>query len=363
MFENARDLDRTVRVMNAAHAGALENVAKLDEERVWKRDGSTCMSAWLAGQFGLTRSTASEWVRVARWLRALPHIARAYREGRLSWDQVRPLTRFADPDTDERWAGEAPSCSAAFLWQESRRHEEIRERDASETHRWRYLSMDWNEERTELYLAGRFGAEQGAALEQAVAKRSEEIVIADDPYDPVQARAADALVELVSEGTEQRSTSILVVHADASALTGEDDVLALAETESGERLCSEAIRRLACDARIEWILEREGRQVGIGRSGRIAPGAMTRALRFRDRSCRFPGCERTRWLKSHHIRHWSRDGGTDLDNLVLLCHAHHRLVHEGGWSIRGRPSGDLRFHDPGGRDPFRRRTSGASLAA
>ena len=104
MFENVSDLDRTVRVMNAAHGAALESVAELDERRVWEADGSTCVSAWLAGQFGLTRSTASEWVRVARSLRTLPHIARAYREGRLSWDQVRPLTRFADPDTDERWA-------------------------------------------------------------------------------------------------------------------------------------------------------------------------------------------------------------------------------------------------------------------
>ena len=76
---------------------------------------------------------------------------------------------------------------------------------------------------------------------------------------------------------------------------------------------------------------------------------MLRALRFRDRGCRFPGCERTSWLKAHHLVHWARGGGTDLDNLVLLCHAHHRLLHEGGWSTSGHPSGALRFHDPTGR--------------
>ena len=44
-----------------------------------------------------------------------------------------------------------------------------------------------------------------------------------------------------------------------------------------------------------------------------------------------------------------RGGGTDLENLVLLCHAHHRVVYEGGWSTTGHPAKDLRFHDPTGR--------------
>jgi hypothetical protein len=32
-----------------------------------------------------------------------------------------------------------------------------------------------------------------------------------------------------------------------------------------------------------------------------------------------------------------------------LCHAHHRLIHEGGWRTSGHPARDLRFHDPTGR--------------
>jgi hypothetical protein len=34
------------------------------------------------------------------------------------------------------------------------------------------------------------------------------------------------------------------------------------------------------------------------------------------------------------------DGGpTDLDNLALLCRAHHRAVHEGGWQLTRGPDG------------------------
>ncbi len=76
---------------------------------------------------------------------------------------------------------------------------------------------------------------------------------------------------------------------------------------------------------------------------------MVRMLKDRDLGCRFPGCERERWLKAHHVEHWADGGATRLDNLVLLCHDHHRLIHEGGWMIRGHPAKELSFHDPTGR--------------
>jgi hypothetical protein len=36
----------------------------------------------------------------------------------------------------------------------------------------------------------------------------------------------------------------------------------------------------------------------------------------------------------HHIISWADGGDTDLDNLVLLCRSHHRLVHHSDWTIR-----------------------------
>ena len=34
----------------------------------------------------------------------------------------------------------------------------------------------------------------------------------------------------------------------------------------------------------------------------------------------------------------------------MLCTFHHKLVHEGGWDIRGKPDGDIVFIRPDGRD-------------
>ena len=58
---------------------------------------------------------------------------------------------------------------------------------------------------------------------------------------------------------------------------------------------------------------------------------MQRALRSRDRGCRFPGCTHDRFIDAHHIKHWVNGGKISLDNLVLLCRRHHRLVHEGSF--------------------------------
>jgi hypothetical protein len=204
-----------------------------------------------------------------------------------------------------------------------------------------------------LWLEGMLPAEEGAALESALCRRAGDILRDPDAADPAGARLADALVEQVTAGDEEQAApTTLVVHAGAKILGGEESMAGpwLAETESGHRLPTDTIRRLACDSRIEWVLESEGQPVGIGRRGRQVPEPIHRVLRHRDGGvCRFPGCERKRWLHAHHLVHWADGGGTDLDNLVLLCHAHHRLIHEGGWRTSGHPAYDLRFHDPGGR--------------
>ncbi len=123
--------------------------------------------------------------------------------------------------------------------------------------------------------------------------------------------------------------------------------------ENGPALSAEAARRLACDARVETVAEApDGSTVGIGRAARTVPPWLGRQARHRDQGCRFPGCERTRWVHLHHLVHWADGGRTDLDSLVSLCGHHHRLVHEGGWRLAGHPDRLLTFLRPNGQ-PFR----------
>ena len=74
---------------------------------------------------------------------------------------------------------------------------------------------------------------------------------------------------------------------------------------------------------------------------------MRRALILRDVHCAFPGCEiPARWCEAHHIKYWSQLGATALDNLVLLCGRHHRLVHRSDWDVAMAADGRPLFHPP-----------------
>ena len=348
-------LDQAVARMTEASADALEAVWDCQERGLWRRSGATSIGAWLAARYGLARVTAREWVRVATALRELPRLFEAYRAGRISWDQLRPLSRFVTPETESYWARKGPHLRPVTLWREAERHRRVRTNDELEARRRRFLSLWWDPESTMLCLSGMLPAEEGAAVEAALSRQAEQVVLTDRPENAGEARMADALAELVTGGGYGvPSPDRVVLHADARVVAGAESPEGpwLAEAEDGHRLSADAVRLMACDSRVEWVLERDGRPVGIGRQGRTPPAPIGRLLRHRDHGrCRFPGCEHTSWLKAHHLIHWADGGSTDLDNLVLLCHAHHRLVHEGGWRISGHPARDLRFHDPGGRSP------------
>jgi hypothetical protein len=282
-------LDRATAAVSAASAELLRSAAEGDDQRVWRRDGATSMTSWLAARYGIAWGTAREWVRVAHALRRLPRIAEAYASGRLSWDQLRPLTRFATAETDVEWAHRAPVLRPWTLYREARRHERIRRDEARDLHRRRYLSMWWDRDLPVLYLEGMLPAEQGAAVEAALRRRTEDVVLEEPPESPPhQARLADALVELVagSAGDGPAATA-LVVHTDAETVRRDEPETGpwLAETEGGQRLAGETVRRLACDARIEWVLESEGQPVGIGRRGRQVPEAIHRIFDIGTARC------------------------------------------------------------------------------
>jgi hypothetical protein len=78
----------------------------------------------------------------------------------------------------------------------------------------------------------------------------------------------------------------------------------------------------------------------VGRASRVITPTQRAALAVRDGGCVFPECQRPlTWCEGHHLLHWLDGGPTDLDNLALLCRAHHRTIHEGGWQLTRGPNG------------------------
>nr|WP_254699036.1 HNH endonuclease signature motif containing protein [Rhodococcus sp. SGAir0479] len=94
-------------------------------------------------------------------------------------------------------------------------------------------------------------------------------------------------------------------------------------------------RRLACDCHLTPVVMDDGVPLNLGRTTRTVSKKQRRALIARDHGCAFPGCGAPpAHCEGHHIHHWADGGPTDLDNLVLLCRYHHRLLHHSHWEVQ-----------------------------
>ena len=115
-------------------------------------------------------------------------------------------------------------------------------------------------------------------------------------------------------------------------------------------------RRLACDATIiPAVLGGPSELLDLGRGRRLFTGAARRALALRDRGCAFPGCDRpVGWCDAHHITAWAAGGATTVDNGVLLCGHHHRLIERRHWEIIIAGDGIPEFRPPPWTDPHQR---------
>jgi len=114
-----------------------------------------------------------------------------------------------------------------------------------------------------------------------------------------------------------------------------------AELHDGTPISGAALRRIACDCGLVAAqVDARGTPLDLGRRRRRVSVPLMRALLLRDRQCRFPGCKHRGFLQAHHVEHWCDGGTTDLDNLLLLCHAHHVAVHEGGFEVATKMDAD-----------------------
>jgi hypothetical protein len=334
-----RDLGGLVR---AVEAQRLAMLAVLEERDAYRLDGCLDAAQWVAATDVVTTATAKAAVDTARALTELPAITEVAAAGGLSMAQLVPLAEIAEPSSDERWAKEGPGASPAALAELARQQRRVRREDAQRQQGRR--SFRWWKDRhgAGTRFAGLLPDDAAAVVTEAVTRRAEEMKPDDQGvYDPYESRCADALVELASGDSAEAGRPEVVV---VVPLGVDREVPTL---DDGTPIALDVVRRLACDATARLLVENpDGTVAGYGRRRRIVPDKLRQRLRRRDRGCRWHGCGRTRGLRAHHVRHWADGGETDEGNCILLCHRHHVLLHDGGWTVTGEPSGTLTFHRP-----------------
>ncbi|HET6714385.1 MAG TPA: DUF222 domain-containing protein [Actinomycetota bacterium] len=346
--------DALNRHIAAAQVALFGVIAEVDRRGAWRDSGARDLAHWLSIRYGMSWWKADRVIKSATTLHDLPQIAAAFEAGMLGIDKVIELSRFATPQTEGElveWAGDV-TCATI------RRRADLEVRAAhdetAEFERDRSLRYWYQDGGRRFGLEARMPSAQGAVVAKALQRVVDQIPIMPDEHDGayIEARRADALLALCSQrigADADADRATLVVHASLEALAGRRNV----ETEHGAVMPPETLQRLACDARVQVVAESDaGDPVAFGRTRREPSASMMRQLRHRDRGCRFPGCGSTAFVNAHHIVWWSRGGATDLDNLLLVCGFHHRLVHEHGWSVARAPDGRVRWFRADG-SPYR----------
>jgi hypothetical protein len=354
--------------LNAAEYRFLVLLERFDRSEGHLGPGLKSTAHWLNWKCGIALGAARERVRVARALPGLPKISAAFAAGELSFSKVRAMTRVATADNEDILLRVAKGGTASHLERVIRGYrraecaKEIEE--ANVQHAAREL-VCWYDDDGSLIIRGRLPPEQGAlflkALEaagdalreeaRAMAETAPEGTTEPPSYHTTQ---ADALVRIAETALAHEPTAIsggeryqVIVHVDHDTLPADGPGMR-SHLEDGPSVSAETSRRLSCDCSVVRVHENaDGEILNIGRKSRQIPPAIRRALHIRDHGCRFPGCTQHRYVDGHHVVHWADGGETSLDNLVLLCRYHHRLVHEGGFSV-AREGKAFRFRDPTG---------------
>ncbi len=313
-------------------------VREFDERVGWLKWGAENCADWLHWRCDLSMSASREKVRVAHALKDLALISDAFSKGELSYSKVRSLTRVTGTHNESELLAFAKATTTRQVQERCR---ELRcgtvasVSEAYRAHAHRSLCIRRDAERGIMIMTVELPLETGELVEKALdrARDNTPSITPDLAKESWAALQADALITVVnnflsgnSESTTGTSDNYLVtIHVDQSAL---------AKGDGRSSLPIESVKRLCCDGNAVVVVETEdGEPLGVGRKTRIVSTAISRALWARDKGCRFPGCHHKRFVDAHHIGHWSGGGETCLDNLMLLCSRHHRMVHEGGFSI------------------------------
>ena len=368
-------LDRTRRLLRARNrleAQTARSVREGELTQAPEHDGLKTMQSWLRGHGRLSPAAAAQMVRNGRALAHLPAVAAAFAAGRITADQVAviaPVTRDEQlgaaveqgvdlAAVDATLADVAATRPHADLAQVVHHYLERLDPDGPEP--------DPTEGRALSIVRHADGSRSGRFDLDAVGGEKVEAVLesmlqANRPKGDLRTRAqqlGDAFVQWADNTLAAGNLPILrTVKPHVFVTIGIDDFAdphtgpGAARTGFGAEISATRARWLACDGGIARVIFGPERQLlELGRTHRVVPPHLRRAVELRDRGCVFAGCDAPNyWCDIHHLVHWIDGGETDLDNLAPLCERHHTKVHH-GFRIERQPDGTWRTYRPDGTE-------------
>jgi Domain of unknown function (DUF222)/HNH endonuclease len=333
-----------------------ETVAQFSKTQEYEEQGSVSPIDWIRHNCRMASSAVWGSVAVGDHLADLPRSVEAVESGEIGYAHLALMARTADalqgsstasPFEETELLEKAREFSVGRLWHfcHHLRHALDPEGFTAEQKRAteeRSLKMSTCEDGT-LLIEGWLDSVGGAVVRSAL----EPLAQPNGDHDERgrEHRNADAFVEVCSHAQD---AGVLPQRPHLQVTASLQTLQGLAGSAAGDMeyslpVSAETVQRLACDGTItRVVLAPESVVIDVGRARRVVAGATRRALTARDGHCRWPRCDRpASWSDAHHVIHWSKGGETDLSNMVLLCHRHHWMAHEGGWQLVQTAEGEV----------------------
>lgn len=333
------------RSWQAAHAALVElarDRAGMDfEEGRWllaarrakahRELGYGSFTEYVERLFGYAPRLTFEKLRVAEALESLPELARELREGTRCFSQVRELTRVATPETERIWLDRARGCT-------SRQVEKLVSGRSLGA-----LPDSPTDPALELHvLRFEVKAETAASFREAIAKLRREAGEHLDDDATLLTLARCVVAGPADDGRASYQFAFDVC----------EDCQRARQLADGELVeVSTAVAEMAqCDA--QWLprvhVGTNGQEANERATQDVPPATRRHVLRRDHHCCHVPGCRHATFVDVHHVNARANGGGHDADNLLTLCGAHHRAVHDGTLQIAGSIQDGLAFRHADG---------------
>src|SRR4051812_42556601 len=361
-----------VAVRNGVDAELTATVRRAEHMQAAERDGHRSMRSWLRNHLRLSARECARLLRNGRALEQLPAVAAAFTAGAVTAEQVAVIVPVAAVDVQAEAVGQGIDLAEVDgLLAEvasTRPHDELRtvvhlflarlnpdgaEPDPTED---RSLSIAKHADGS-ITLRADLDAVGGEKVQAVL----ESMVQAARPQGDLRTRAqqlGDAFVQWADNTLAAGKLPILrgskphvIVTIPLADLVDPAALPGAARTRFGAEISAARARMLACDGQITRIvIGPEGQPLEEGRTKRVFPQHIRRALEVRDKGCVFSGCDApTYWCDAHHLLNWAHDDETDVDNGALLCERHHTKVHH-GFRVEREPDGRWRTWRPDGTE-------------
>ncbi len=315
------DVERTIRKLEAV---AVSIVAEADRREVFRDDGHVSVRGWVKASLRVADVTVTHRVRTAKLVRDLPACADALAAGRLGVDQVRELARLhANPRCGDQLAASvdglielATTHTFEVFKATARQWEQLadadgahRDHDGAHTARTaRAVAVG-----DEVYLEGRFGTAQGAAIAEVLERFTQAEF--DAEWDDLRARLGDdACPHLLERSDRQRRADAVaaifaaaatalpdakraepvvniiidqaIYDAQLAAMTGDSDVAGVDLTDLGHLRChttsglpidpADAVAASLIGHIRRVIVDADGVIIDLGRRSRCSPAQPVR---------------------------------------------------------------------------------------